>query len=164
MNTLRIYLDTSVVNFVFAEDAPDFRAATLRFFERHARDFDLCISDIVLLEIQKDPDSAHREALYRVLDDHNVVVLPSDRREEIERLAAFYIEQGVIPRKKVEDAQHVAYATLFEADILLSWNFKHLANINREARILAANREAGYPRPLRLVSPLEVLDEPDYEA
>lgn len=161
MDKLRIYLDTSVINFFFAADAPDFRAATISFFEQHSRLFELCISDVVLLEIQRDPDPIHREALYRVLDDYNVVVLPPDRRDEIERLSAHYIDRGIIPRKKAEDAQHVAYATLFEADILLSWNFKHLANINREAKILAANREAGHVRPLRLVSPLEVLDEPE---
>jgi hypothetical protein len=43
---------------------------------------------------------------------------------------------------------------------LLSWNFRHLANINREAKILIANSERGYRYPLRILSPLEVSNEP----
>ena len=46
-----------------------------------------------------------------------------------------------------------------DMDVLLSWNFRHLANLNKEARFLAVNVEEGYRHPLRLVSPLEVLDE-----
>ena len=44
-------------------------------------------------------------------------------------------------------------------DILLSWNFKHLANVRRERLIAEINRAAGYPELLRLLSPLEVEDE-----
>lgn len=161
MKKLRIYLDTSVINFVFADDAPDFQAATVDFFERHAESFELLISDVVLLEIQRDPDIAHRTKLFQVVANHAVELLSSDQRETVEALAMLYIERGVIPRKKVEDAQHVAYATIYQADILLSWNFKHLANVNREAKILAINHDAGYTYPLRLLSPLEVLDESD---
>ena len=54
---------------------------------------------------------------------------------------------------------HVAYATVCKMDILLSWNFKHLANVNKEARILAVNDGEGYNHSLRLLSPLEVQDE-----
>ncbi len=53
----------------------------------------------------------------------------------------------------------MAYATVHQLDILLSWNFKHLANVRREGLIVAANQRAGYSHPLRLLSPLEVEDE-----
>ena len=48
---------------------------------------------------------------------------------------------------------------LDEMDILLSWNFKHLANVRREARVATVNQEEDYWHPLRLLSPLEVQDE-----
>ena len=64
-----------------------------------------------------------------------------------------------IPAAQREDAFHVAYATVFGLDILLPWNFKHLANVRREKLIAEINRAAGYPDLLRLVSPLEVEDE-----
>jgi hypothetical protein len=50
----------------------------------------------------------------------------------------------------------VAYSTVFEMDILLSWNFKHLANINKEKKILIVNKTHGYNYPFRLSNPLEV--------
>jgi hypothetical protein len=56
---------------------------------------------------------------------------------------------------------HVAYATVFEMDVLLSWNFKHLASLRREARFAVVNQAEGYGRSPRIVSPLEVEDEPE---
>jgi hypothetical protein len=60
---------------------------------------------------------------------------------------------------KREDALHVAHATVHGLDILLSWNFKHLANVRREGLIAAMNQQEGYWHALRLLSPLEVEDE-----
>lgn len=74
-------------------------------------------------------------------------------------LAARYIESGVIPRTKPENALHVAYATVCRMDVLLSWNFKHLANIHKEGKVLTVNLAEGYRASLRLVSPLEVEDD-----
>jgi hypothetical protein len=49
--------------------------------------------------------------------------------DEIKRLAKLYVNEGIIPAKKDDDALHIAYSTFYEMDILLSWNYKHLANI-----------------------------------
>ena len=65
----------------------------------------------------------------------------------------------IIPEKKIEDALHIAYVTFYEIDILLSWNFRHLANIKKEHKILIENMKMGYNYPVRLLSPLEVQDE-----
>ena len=159
MKKLRIYLDTSVINFVFADDAPDFMRATIDFFENYANFYELYISDVVVLEIDRDPDIEHRKELVALLAKHRINMLSHDNVDEIRQLANRYIEKGVLPKRKMEDAMHVAYATVYEMDILLSWNFKHLANVKTEARILAVNVEEGYRYPLRLVSPLEVLHE-----
>ena len=159
MKKLRIYLDTSVINFVFADDAPDFRRVTVEFFERYAERYELYVSEIVLLEIDRTNNDAHRDRLLEVIRTHAISVLAFDPRDEIICLAEAYRKQGAIPKAKEEDALHVAHATVHEMDILLSWNFKHLANVRREARIDAVNKEQGYWRALRVVSPLEVEDE-----
>ena len=86
-------------------------------------------------------------------------MLPDDSPEEIEELADLYLVRGIIPVGKREDALHVAYATVHEMDIVLSWNFKHLANVRRERLIVALNAQEGYWHQLRLLSPLEVEDE-----
>ena len=69
--------------------------------------------------------------------------------------------RGVTPPAKMEDALHVAFAVVHKMDILLSWNFKHLANINKETRLMAVSTEAGYRHTVRMASPLEVEDEAD---
>ena len=81
--------------------------------------------------------------------------------DEIQNLSLTYIEKGIIPRRKIEDALHIAIATVKELDILLSWNYKHLANINKEIRIRAINLLAGYSKPIRFLTPMEVVYEDD---
>jgi len=155
----RIYLDTSVPNFVFADDAPDFRGATIEFFQHHADDNDLFVSVVVLQEIAQCSDAAHGRQLRRVLVDHGVQLLPEDGTGEVRELAEAFLSAGAVPATKNADALHLAYATYYEMDILLSWNFRHLANVRREAKVEAVKGALGYRHPLRLVSPLEVLDE-----
>lgn len=159
MKKLRIYLDTSVINFLFAEDAPDFQRVTIDFFVRYSSQYDLFVSEIVLLEIGKTKDLAQRDRLLDVIRQYPIALLAFEPRDEIIALANAYRENGVIPLSQQEDALHVAHATLHEIDILLSWNFKHLANIRREAGIEAVNKARGYWHPLRIVSPLEVEDD-----
>ena len=78
---------------------------------------------------------------------------------EISEYANNYIKAGVIPHNKVEDAQHLAFATFYEFDILLSWNFKHLANINKQMLVNGINLQKGYNKTLLLLNPMEVIYE-----
>lgn len=68
------------------------------------------------------------------------------------------MRDGIVPPRKRDDALHVAYATVFELDVVLSWNFKHLANLRREARFLSTNQTEGYWHSPRIVSPMELED------
>lgn len=156
---LRVYLDTSVINFLFAEDAPDFRRVTEDFFNVYAKQCELYGSDVLIRELDRDPDSIRKQRHMNVLRDHNVLLLPRNRDDEVVRLADLYLQQRIVPVNKRDDALHVAYATVFEVDVLLSWNFKHLANIRREARFASTNQSQGYWRTPRIVSPLEVEDD-----
>ena len=87
------------------------------------------------------------------------MVAEDDNAGEIAFLAETYMENGIIPRKKIADAFHVAYSTVFEMDILLSWNFKHLANIKKKQKIIIVNKINGYNYPFRMANPLEVLND-----
>jgi hypothetical protein len=156
---LRVYLDTSVINFLFADDVPDFRRVTEDFFNVYAKRCELYGSDVLIQELDRDPDADRKQRHMNVLRDHRVRLLPRNRDDEVVRLADLYLQQNVVPVNKRDDALHVAYATVFEMDVLLSWNFKHLANIRREARFASANQAEGYWRTPRIVSPLEVEDE-----
>lgn len=161
MKKLKIYLDTSVINFLFADDVPELKKVTEEFFElvRKQESFEVYISDVVINEISKTNDSEKKHRLLAVIKDYEITRLASDKDLEVGKLAEVYLDKGVVPRAKIEDALHIAYATVFEMDVLLSWNFKHLANIKKERYVLLANMENGYNYPLRIVTPMEV----DYE-
>ena len=77
---------------------------------------------------------------------------------EVEQLARAYIEAGVLQMALLSDALHVASATVFSADLILSWNFKHMVNFNRIRGFNGVNVRMGY-RSMSIMSPLEIGDD-----
>lgn len=146
MKKIKIYLDTSVINFLYADDAPEFQSITEDFFQivKDGKSFTVYISDAVINEIAKTNDDGKRYKLLSVVKDYGLMRLPADKDAEVAKLAEIYLNKGIVPMTKVEDALHIAYAVIFEMDVLLSWNFKHLANIKREKAVLLTNMENGY--------------------
>ena len=159
MKKLRVYLDTSVINFLFADDAPEFKKITVAFFEQFVKPetYLVYVSDVVIKEIQKTSDERHRNELLRVISDYNLRIVTLN--EEADQLAQTYIQRRIIPAYKLEDAEHIAIATVQQMDILLSWNFKHLANIKQQRAVQAINEQANYWHPLALLNPMEVMYE-----
>ena len=84
-------------------------------------------------------------------------MLPDGMEEDVELLVQAYMQQGLFRLEQIDDAMHVALCTVNLIDVLASWNFRHLANVNRERRIMAVNESCGYLYPLRIVSPEEVM-------
>ena len=73
-------------------------------------------------------------------------------------LANAYLEDGVVAESSLSDARHIAIATVARVDILVSWNYKHIVNINRIHILNSVNLKLGYPI-LEIRSPREVLYE-----
>jgi hypothetical protein len=162
MKKLKIYLDTSIINFLFASDAPDFKEITEDFFNNYVGKgiYDSYISDIVLDEINRTIEEDKRRKLLQVIEDFAIPV--DTYNKEAERLALIYLNEGIVPIKKFDDARHIGLATVNSYDILLSWNFKHLANINKRNKIKIINEREGYFYPLDLVTPIQLIyDEND---
>ncbi len=76
--------------------------------------------------------------------------------EEMDHLAATYVSQGVVTPKYEDDARHVAACTITRTDFLVSWNFRHMVNAQRETAFSGVNLLKGYP-PIRIVNPLELI-------
>jgi predicted nucleic acid-binding protein len=161
LKQLRIYLDTSVINFLFADDAPEKQAITITFFKRvvAGKTCEVWISDVVVREIRRTRNAAHRERLLRIIADYRLSFLPLEPAEEIAALAEAYVRGKVIPVKKGDDALHLAVCTIHELDVLVSWNFEHLANVNKERRVALVNQAEGYLCPLRITTPMELLGD-----
>lgn len=154
MRPLHLYVETSVWNFYFADDAPEKRDATIAFFDcLPASPYEIFVSPVVSTEIAK-AEPEKRQRLGELLERHSPVSL--EFTEEMAELARQYLAHGAIPPGKPEDAMHVACATVSELDAVISWNMKHIANLRRQERIQAVNMLNGYHKPLSLITPMEV--------
>jgi len=155
MKKTKIYLDTTVINFIYADDSPNYRDVTLDFFNDFVKTklVDVYISDVVLKEINNTQNTEKRTRLLSKVKEYDFAVL--EINEEGKRLADIYLLEKIIPANKVEDAWHIGVSTVNEMDILLSWNFQHLANYNRKMKVRAVNQRENYFYPLDIISPLE---------
>lgn len=161
MRKLSVYFDTSIINFHFADDAPEKRAITLEYFERYVRTntYEHFVSDFVIAELDRTRDTALRKLLLDIIPRFRIQFLSAEPHEEIQQLATHYLQSGAIPKRKLDDALHVAICTVHKIDVLLSWNFRHLANVNKERKLMVANIEAGYSFTPRMATPMEVFNE-----
>ena len=157
---IHIYLDTSVINFLFADDAPEKKEITIDFFNNFVKKgiYKTFVSEFVLQEILQTNDVSKRERLLKVITDFDIELVNITDFKAIDDLADLYIVNGVIPEKKRFDALHVACSVLNSIDYLVSWNYKHLANINRERKVISVNLQNNYLHTIRIITPLELLD------
>ena len=130
MNKLKLYLETSVWNFYFADDAADKQVATfLQFFEQVRRGvYDIFVSDMVFKEIAR-ASQKKRELLFGLISECQPEKL--EIKAAALQLVNQYLAQGVLPATAEADATHAAVATVYELEALISWNLKPLANLKR---------------------------------
>jgi len=134
----RIYIDTSVVGGCFDEE---FKEATTKLFERLVnKEVVFVVSDLLDLELLNAP-SYVREHLFQYSADSFQRV---ELTEEAVTLADRYIEEKVVGKTSVEDCRHIAFATIHKVDVLASWNFKHIVNLERIKGYNAVNLRLGY--------------------
>jgi len=112
------------------------------------------ISDVLLFELEEAPEEI-KIGLNRVPID-NIEYVSLD--EESITLANAYLKEGVVAESSLSDARHIAIATVERVDILVSWNYKHIVNINRIRLLNSVNLKLGYSA-LEIRSPREVLYE-----
>jgi len=147
---LLVYADTSVYGGVFDRE---FTEASRAFFESvQAGRFALLVSDIVRREIGEAPSrvqvhfNRHLSYMQHVIFDASVFAL----REA-------YLSAGIVTPASAEDAGHVAAATIGGADLLVSWNFRHIVHFDKIRLYNAVNALRGY-RAVEVRSPAEVID------
>ena len=146
----RIYVDSSVIG--GCED-DEFAEDSLRLMECFVRgDFVLVASVLTIQELAAAPDEV-RKHLAAVPEAH-IETLQLDA--EATELAETYIAEGVITASMRADAQHIAIATVARVDVLVSWNFKHIVNLQRIRGYNSVNLRKGYPT-LEIRAPREVL-------
>ncbi|MBN2425454.1 MAG: type II toxin-antitoxin system VapC family toxin [Calditrichaceae bacterium] len=109
------------------------------------------ISEIVVAEIAQAPDTVIKK--YSELLDYNLIIL--ELSNEVIDLANSYLAKKILSENFLDDARHIAFASVYEVDLLVSWNFKHIVHYDKIRMFNSVNLENGY-KPINIYSPREV--------
>lgn len=132
------YLDTSVFGGYFDEE---FSENTIPFFERIIDErIQIYISQLLIAELAGAPNEV-RELLNQIPSKQLTFI---ELTEEARALANKYIEENVVGYTSRADCQHIAMATLAKVEVLVSWNFKHIVNLDRIRGYNGINLLMGY--------------------
>ena len=146
----RVYIDTSVFGGYFDKE---FYQPTKDFFEAiNERNVTILVTEILELEIYKAPD--HIIELFESLSNIERVELT----DETNLLAEKYISEKVVGKTSIADCQHIALATIYKADVLASWNFKHIVNLERIRAYNSINFREGY-QMIEIRTPNEIFSD-----
>jgi hypothetical protein len=147
----QVYIDTSVMGGYFDVE---FAKDTIPFFESlYNGEWVILLSDQLNKELTNAPERV-RELLKTFSPAYTEYV---EMTPEAEHLANKYVEAGVVGKTSLTDCQHIAIATLYQADILVSWNFKHIVNLGRINGYNGINLQHGY-HTIEIRTPKEIMN------
>jgi len=150
----RIYIDTSVVGGYFDEEFSDATQGLFKRFEDNEIIF--VVSDLLDLELISAPQNV-RELLHRYSSDKFERI---QLEEEAIKLADTYIVEKVVGKTSLEDCRHIALATINRVDVLASWNFKHIVNLDKIKGYNSVNYRLGY-QMIEIRSPKDLIHYED---
>ncbi|MCK4659980.1 MAG: PIN domain-containing protein [Phycisphaerae bacterium] len=150
MKHLRVYADTSVLGGCFDEEFAEASRTLLDLAQ--AGELTVLISDLTLEELEQAPVRV-RDLVSELPEGY---VEPLVRDGESVDLRDAYLKAGVVGERSSNDALHVALASVAKADLIVSWNFRHIVHIEKIRGFNAVNLREGYPM-IDIRSPREVV-------
>ena len=150
-----VYIETTIPSAYF-ERRPQPKMVARRewtrdWWDNQRQKYDLVTGFAVVEELSRGSHPDKNEKLALVSD---VDILAAN--EAIAEIVQVYVARFVMPRDPVADALHLALASYYKADILLTWNCNHLANANKAGHIRRINAILGLHVPM-ITTPLELL-------
>jgi hypothetical protein len=154
----KLYLETTIPSYLVGWPSRDLLVAarqeiTRDWWESRRSNFELYTSELVVREVRAGDATLASQRL-EILRD--IPMLPVS--SEILKLAEDLIKEGPIPRKAADDAAHIAIATVYGCEYLLTWNCRHIANAELHRAIRRVIEEYGYEVP-SLCTPEELMGE-----
>jgi hypothetical protein len=147
---MNVYADTSVIGGCFDEEFNVWSNALIQEFISGIKR--IVISDLTLQELEL----ARAEVREKIREIPEENILGIGINDEAIQLAEAYIIEGALTNKSYNDALHIALATLNNSDVLASWNFKHIVNLERIRLYNSINLRLGY-RIIEIRTPREIL-------
>jgi len=152
----KLYLETTIPSYLVGRPSRDLLVAahqqiTREWWESRGSDFALYVSELVVQEVRAG-DAGLATRRLEVLADVPILGI----NDEIIELAEDLISEGPIPRKAAGDAAHIAFATVYGCEYLLTWNCRHIANAELHGAIRRVIEQHGYDVPT-LCTPEELM-------
>jgi predicted nucleic acid-binding protein len=161
MRKIKLYLDTSVLSHMFAEDVPEKTEQTKLFWrELSGGKFEVFVSAITLDEIEQCAEPKCSKMIGKLKE---IAYTIQPRTKEVIELANAYIKNGVLTSKSQDDCMHIASAVIANCDIIVSWNFKHLVNYKTIGGVKVVN-SMNYYKAIEIMSPNMIIEEETWTA
>jgi len=149
MKTLKIYIENSAIGGYFDDE---FMEHTRKLFEKFKNGiYKPVISSHVIAELENGAPDHVKENLKTINYEEYAV------NDEMLKLAEKYMEQKIVSENYYSDALHIAVATVIGVDVLVSWNFKHIVNLDRIKAFNSVNLKEGY-KVLEIRTPREIIE------
>jgi hypothetical protein len=151
-----IYVETTIISYLVARPSRDLvtiahQETTFEWWEKRRKDFDLYYSQLVWDEASAG-DKIEASKRQKVLSGLKSLKM----RDEVTELAEAIMKAGFLPKKAAADSFHIAFAAVYELDYLLTWNCKHINNIEINWRIEKVCQEQKYICP-KICTPEQLL-------
>ena len=152
MAKIKVYLETTVPNYVFNDHLPEEQKIAKKIFRMVKKgEVEGLISEVVVRELNKTPEP-RRSKLQKLVSGIKVLEVTPKAKG----LAQAYVDAKIIPKTKLDDALHIAVASLAKVDLLASWNLEHIVKARTKMEVAEVNKRKGYTTPV-IVRPEEVI-------
>jgi predicted nucleic acid-binding protein len=154
MKKPKIYLETTLFNYYFDKDR-DAHADTVQLFkEIAAGKYEAFTSTYVTEELEK-AANPKRDKMLGLFKEYGIAILAPTA--EADRMADIYVTEGVIPKKYLTDALHIAITTVYALDMIISLNFSHIVKRKTILTTGKINVLNGY-HAVEIYSPMEIIN------
>lgn len=123
---MRIYVDTSVFGGCFDSEFEVWSNKLIDFFK--IRKYKAVISEVSEFELKYAPERVKQ--ILAEIPGNNLEI--AKLTEEAKQLSGYYIKEKIVTKKSLADTQHIAIASIQQVDLLVSWNFKHIVNYDKD--------------------------------
>jgi len=153
---LRLYLETTVWNFLATEKEEKITGSVTKLYrEIDLKRYKMYISPLVIVEIERTKEKKRYNMLRNLIKEYKPELL--EDVVEVGRLANRYLSAKIIPEKYRADALHIAFASFYEMDVLVSYNLRHIVKLKTRRLAKYINLLEGY-KILEIGTPEEVIE------
>src|SRR3989338_3199244 len=142
---MKLYIETSVPNFLFsAQESIERQDITKRFFENIVQKHECFVSDIYILEAEDAPEEKKKQLLSIITRYKLKVLEKTNKQEKLD-----------FPERYFNDLLHIATATIYNMDVIVSWNLTHIVKLKTMLTVEEVNKRLKYIVP-HICTPEEV--------